>query len=176
VFSLLARVARLGFITDFLSKPIPVGCILGATLTVIGSQLGKMFGIKLESVKFFRQVLELIFDSTAAEALVSLDADLERLGVDLWMGREWAAARSLDRDGPDETHWHRAHLSIRRCAPRWRRIMRNSVRRTLKHCLRQASIPQASDGRFRNAVASDCSRRFVNPHPQCIIVAEPGAA
>ena len=58
--ALLARVARLGFITDFLSKPILVGYIFGATLIVIGSQLGKMFGIKLESDKFFRQVLELI--------------------------------------------------------------------------------------------------------------------
>ena len=60
VIAILARAARLGFITDFLSKPILVGYILGATLIVIGSQLGKMFGIKLESDKFFQQVLELI--------------------------------------------------------------------------------------------------------------------
>src|SRR5512134_912914 len=58
--SLLARVARLGFITDLLSKPVLVGYIFGATLIVIGSQLGKMFGIKLASDQFFRQVLELI--------------------------------------------------------------------------------------------------------------------
>jgi SulP family sulfate permease len=60
VLALLARVARLGFITDFLSKPILVGYIFGATLIVIGSQLGKMIGIKLESDQFFRQVAELI--------------------------------------------------------------------------------------------------------------------
>ena len=60
VLALLARVARLGFITDFLSKPILVGYIFGATLIVIGSQLGKMFGIKLESDKFFQQIVELI--------------------------------------------------------------------------------------------------------------------
>jgi sulfate permease, SulP family len=60
VVSLLARVARLGFITDLLSKPVLVGYILGATLIVIGSQLGKMFGIKLQSDQFFRQVVELI--------------------------------------------------------------------------------------------------------------------
>jgi sulfate permease, SulP family len=60
VVALLARLARLGFITDFLSKPILVGYILGATLIVIGSQLGKMFGISLESDKFFQQVAELI--------------------------------------------------------------------------------------------------------------------
>jgi SulP family sulfate permease len=60
VVSLLARVARLGFITDLLSKPVLVGYIFGATLIVIGSQLGKMFGITLESDKFFQQVIELI--------------------------------------------------------------------------------------------------------------------
>ena len=60
VVSLLARLARLGFITDLLSKPVLVGYIFGATLIVIGSQLGKMFGIKLESEKFFQQVVELI--------------------------------------------------------------------------------------------------------------------
>jgi SulP family sulfate permease len=60
VVSLLARLARLGFITDLLSKPVLVGYIFGATLIVIGSQLGKMFGITLESDKFFQQVIELI--------------------------------------------------------------------------------------------------------------------
>jgi SulP family sulfate permease len=69
VFSLLARVAKLGFITDFLSKPILVGYIFGATLIVIGSQLGKMFGIKLESDKFFQQVIELLYRLDEAHRL-----------------------------------------------------------------------------------------------------------
>ena len=60
VLSILAGVVRLGFITDFLSKPILVGYIFGVMLIVIGSQLGKMFGISLESDKFFQQVLELL--------------------------------------------------------------------------------------------------------------------
>src|SRR5512136_3055821 len=60
VFAILARVTKFCFITDFLSKPILVGYIFGATLIVIGSQLGKMFGITLESDKFFQQVIELI--------------------------------------------------------------------------------------------------------------------
>jgi SulP family sulfate permease len=60
VIALLARVAKMGFITDFLSKPILVGYIFGASLIVIGSQLGKMFGFSLESDKFFQQVVELI--------------------------------------------------------------------------------------------------------------------
>jgi SulP family sulfate permease len=69
VLALLARVARLGFITDFLSKPILVGYIFGASLIVIGSQLGKMFGIKLESDQFFRQVLELVIRLDEAHLL-----------------------------------------------------------------------------------------------------------
>jgi sulfate permease, SulP family len=72
VTAILARVARLGFITDFLSKPILVGYILGATLIVIGSQLGKMFGIKLESDQFFRQVIELISRLNEAHLLTVL--------------------------------------------------------------------------------------------------------
>jgi SulP family sulfate permease len=66
VLALLARFARLGFITDFLSKPILVGYIFGVTLIVIASQLGKMFGISLESDQFFQQVIELVsrFDET----------------------------------------------------------------------------------------------------------------
>jgi sulfate permease, SulP family len=60
ILMLIASVARLGFITNLLSKPILVGYIFGTTLIVIGSQLGKMFGIKLESDQFFQQVVELI--------------------------------------------------------------------------------------------------------------------
>ncbi len=60
ILSILARVAKLGFITDFLSKPILVGYIFGAALIVIGSQLGKMFGISIESDKFFQQIAELL--------------------------------------------------------------------------------------------------------------------
>jgi len=60
ILSILAGIVKLGFITDFLSKPILVGYIFGTSLIVIGSQLGKMFGIKLESDKFFQQIAELI--------------------------------------------------------------------------------------------------------------------
>ena len=53
------------------------------------------------------------FDSTAAEALETLDADLERLGADLWIARANGPLRAaLDRDGTDETAWRRAHLSV----------------------------------------------------------------
>ena len=51
---------KLGFITDFLSKPILIGYITGTSLIVIGSQLGKMFGIKVESDYFLRQIMEVL--------------------------------------------------------------------------------------------------------------------
>lgn len=59
-FSILGGIVRLGFITDFLSKPILVGYIAGTTLIVIASQLGKMFGISLENRDFFPQIFELL--------------------------------------------------------------------------------------------------------------------
>lgn len=58
--SVLAGFLKLGFITDFLSKPVLIGYIFGAALITIGSQLGKMFGISLESDEFFQQVAELL--------------------------------------------------------------------------------------------------------------------
>lgn len=60
VISILGGILKLGFITDLLSKPILIGYITGTALIVIGSQLGKMAGIKLESDNFFRQVIEFI--------------------------------------------------------------------------------------------------------------------
>ncbi len=60
ILMLLASAAKLGFITNLLSKPILVGYIFGTTLIVIASQLGKIFGFKLESDQFFRQIAELI--------------------------------------------------------------------------------------------------------------------
>lgn len=71
-FSIAGGIAKLGFITDFLSKPILVGYIFGTTLIVIGSQLGKMFGISLESDKFFQQVLELIYRFDERDTLTTV--------------------------------------------------------------------------------------------------------
>lgn len=58
--SILGGILKLGFITDFLSKPILIGYITGTSLIVIGSQLGKMFGIKVESDYFLRQIMEVL--------------------------------------------------------------------------------------------------------------------
>ncbi|HEU0027550.1 MAG TPA: SulP family inorganic anion transporter [Ktedonobacterales bacterium] len=60
LMSLAAGFARLGFIADFLSKPILVGYVIGLALTIIAGQLGKVFGIPIASDDFFRQIAELV--------------------------------------------------------------------------------------------------------------------
>jgi SulP family sulfate permease len=57
---LLAGHFKIGFVADFLSKPILTGYITGTALIVIASQLGKLFGISLENDDFFAKILELI--------------------------------------------------------------------------------------------------------------------
>src|SRR4051812_18226961 len=46
---IFAGIARLGFITELLSKPIRYGYMNGIALTVLISQVPKMFGFKIES-------------------------------------------------------------------------------------------------------------------------------
>jgi len=46
---MLAGVARLGFVTELLSKPIRYGYMNGIALTVLISQLPKLFGVSIES-------------------------------------------------------------------------------------------------------------------------------
>lgn len=46
VMCLLAGVLRLGFVADFLSKPVIVGFMHGLALVIIGAQLPKVLGIK----------------------------------------------------------------------------------------------------------------------------------
>jgi high affinity sulfate transporter 1 len=55
VFCVAAGLFRLGFIANFLSKPILNGFFNGIAISVITGQLGKFFGFKLISGGFFRQ-------------------------------------------------------------------------------------------------------------------------
>jgi MFS superfamily sulfate permease-like transporter len=48
IVCILAGVARLGFITELLSKPIRYGYMNGIALTVLISQLPKLFGFSIE--------------------------------------------------------------------------------------------------------------------------------
>ena len=60
VIALVAGIARLGFLADFVSKPILLGYITGVAIVMIVGQLGKLFGITIESEQFFQQIGELL--------------------------------------------------------------------------------------------------------------------
>jgi SulP family sulfate permease len=56
---LLGARAKIGVVADFLSKPVLVGYMTGAALILIGSQLDKLFRVKLEHTDFFPRLVEL---------------------------------------------------------------------------------------------------------------------
>jgi SulP family sulfate permease len=60
VIALAAGLARLGFLADFVSKPILLGYITGVAVIMIVGQLGKLFGISIKSEQFFQQLGELL--------------------------------------------------------------------------------------------------------------------
>jgi SulP family sulfate permease len=49
----VSSLLRLGFMADFLGKPVLIGYINGIALIIIASQLGKLFGLDIESDDFF---------------------------------------------------------------------------------------------------------------------------
>ena len=60
VVLLLAARLKLGVIADLLSRPVLIGYLNGASLVLIATQLGKMFGIKTEGEEFFQVVFTVI--------------------------------------------------------------------------------------------------------------------
>jgi SulP family sulfate permease len=50
---LVSSLLRLGFMADFLGKPVLIGYINGVALIIIASQLGKLFGLDISSDDFF---------------------------------------------------------------------------------------------------------------------------
>lgn len=59
-FLIAGGVLKLGFLADYLSKPVLTGYLIGVGLIIILSQLGKIFGISLENDDFFAKLFELI--------------------------------------------------------------------------------------------------------------------
>jgi SulP family sulfate permease len=59
IITLVAGLARLGFLADFVSKPILIGYITGVAIIMIVSQLGKLFGIPIKNENFILQIVEL---------------------------------------------------------------------------------------------------------------------
>jgi high affinity sulfate transporter 1 len=64
--------ARFGFVTELLSMPVRLGYLMGIAVTVIVSQLPKLFGFSVESESFFPAVRDFVrgLDETNATALV----------------------------------------------------------------------------------------------------------
>lgn len=60
VVLVLAGVAKLGIIAEFLSEPVLKGFIVGVALTITLGQLGKLFGIESEGDGFFAELFDLI--------------------------------------------------------------------------------------------------------------------
>lgn len=56
---LLAARLQLGVIADLLSRPVLVGYLNGASLILISTQLGKLFGLKTQGEEFFPLLLSL---------------------------------------------------------------------------------------------------------------------
>lgn len=54
MFCIAAGLARLGFLTNFLARPILTGYLNGIAITIITGQLGSLFGFRVESGGFFR--------------------------------------------------------------------------------------------------------------------------
>jgi high affinity sulfate transporter 1 len=68
VICILAGVAKLGFITELLSKPIRYGYMNGIALTVLISQLPKLFGFSIESdgpLRNLKAIADAILDGKA---------------------------------------------------------------------------------------------------------------
>jgi high affinity sulfate transporter 1 len=54
----LASVLRLGFIANFLSRPILTGFMAGISLSILVGQIGRFTGVKIESDGLFRPLIE----------------------------------------------------------------------------------------------------------------------
>jgi len=55
-----AGAARLGFLTNFLARPILTGYLNGIALSIISGQLGKLCGFSVEPTGFFRLMAEFV--------------------------------------------------------------------------------------------------------------------
>ena len=57
IFCIVAGIARLGFLTNFLARPILTGYLNGIALSIISGQLGRLFGFSLDPAGFFRTLM-----------------------------------------------------------------------------------------------------------------------
>jgi high affinity sulfate transporter 1 len=60
IFCIVAGVARLGFLTNFLARPILTGYLNGIALSIISGQLGRLFGFSVAPLGFFRLLWQFV--------------------------------------------------------------------------------------------------------------------
>lgn len=60
IFCVLGALTRLGFVAEFLSRPILLGYLMGVALVIIAGQLPKMFGFSIPSGDFFISIWRFI--------------------------------------------------------------------------------------------------------------------
>jgi high affinity sulfate transporter 1 len=80
IFCILGGVLHLGFLVDFLSKPILAGFLNGLTFVMISSQLGKIFGIKVTNAEFFETLAD-FFNKVSQTHVLTLIIGLSALAL-----------------------------------------------------------------------------------------------
>ena len=99
IICILASFLRLGFVADFLSKPILVGFLNGVAIHIFLGQIGKVFGFRMQSHGIFPSLLEFL-QKLPQTHLPTLAVGVLTIGVIL-AGKRWLAevARTLTGSG-----------------------------------------------------------------------------
>jgi high affinity sulfate transporter 1 len=68
---LIGGIARLGFVTDLLSKPVRTGYLAGIAIVVLADQAAKLLGIEVEADDFIRGLAELVTSLGETQAVTA---------------------------------------------------------------------------------------------------------
>jgi high affinity sulfate transporter 1 len=72
VLCLVGGLARLGFVTDLLSKPVRIGYLAGIAVVVLADQAAKLLGIEIEAEGFVGGLVELVTSLGETQALTAV--------------------------------------------------------------------------------------------------------
>ena len=72
VVLIIASIAKLGILAEFLSEPVLKGFIVGVAITVAGGQLGKVLGVEAEGEGFIAEMVDLGRNVPDAQGLTIL--------------------------------------------------------------------------------------------------------
>jgi MFS superfamily sulfate permease-like transporter len=87
IFCILAGLLRLGFVADFMAKPILVGFLNGVAIHIFLGQIGKVFGFSMKSHGIVPSLLEFI-QKVPQTHLATLAVGVLTIGVML-AGKRW---------------------------------------------------------------------------------------